>query len=63
MKLPISVGTPVININKSHGDYFTQGVVVPPPFKGDQFINVELKYYDGTTRISVAKAWELKELS
>ena len=63
MKLPISVGTPVININHRHGDYFTQGVVVRPAFKGDQFINVELKYYDGTTRISVAKPGELEELS
>ena len=62
MKLPISVGTTVLNINKSHGDYFTQGIVVPPACKGDQFINIELKYYDGTTRISVAKPWELKEL-
>ncbi len=63
MKLPISIGTLVININKKHGDYFTQGVVIPPAFKGDQFINVELKYYDGSTRISIAKPWELKELT
>ena len=63
MKLPISIGTAVLNINKSHGDYFTQGIVVPPAFKGDQFINIELKYYDGSTRVSIAKPWELKELS
>ena len=63
MKLPIQVGTLVVNTNKEHSDYSTQGVVVPPAFKGDQFINVELTYYDKTKRISIAKPWELEEIN